>query len=62
MKIYSTISDDYAFDHPGNYTIRIWGPATKGSPGKPELNRIYSNTIKITVLSAGDPAGGPPSE
>jgi hypothetical protein len=53
MKVYSTISEDYNFDHPGKYTIRVWKPATKGTPEKPELNRVSSNTITITVLAAG---------
>ncbi len=48
----ATISDDYNFDHPGKYTIRVWKPATMGTPEKPELNRIYSNTITVTVLPA----------
>jgi len=47
------ISDDYNFDHPGKYTIRVWKPATMGTPEKPELNRVYSNTITITVVAAG---------
>jgi hypothetical protein len=45
----ATISDDYNFDHPGKYTIRVWKPATKGTTENPELNRVYSNTITITV-------------
>jgi hypothetical protein len=52
MKVYSTMSDDYAFDRPGAYNIQVWKPATKGSPDKPELNKIFSNTITITVLPA----------
>ncbi len=52
MNVYSTISDEYNFDHPGKYTIRVWKPATMGTPEKPELNRIYSNTITVTVLPA----------
>jgi len=55
---HATISDDYNFDHPGKYTIRVWEPATKGTPEKPELNRVYSNTITVTVLPA-TPAAAP---
>ncbi|MGA3264947.1 MAG: hypothetical protein ABSC47_12995 [Terracidiphilus sp.] len=47
---HATISDDYNFDHPGKYTIRVWKPATMGIPDKPELNRVYSNTITVTVV------------
>ncbi|MGB9408824.1 MAG: hypothetical protein WCA89_14905 [Terracidiphilus sp.] len=43
------ISDDYSFDRPGKYTIRIWMPATRGTPEKPESGRVYSNTITITI-------------
>jgi len=53
VKVHATISDDYNFDHPGKYTIRVWKPAAKGTPEKPELNRVSSNTITITVLAAG---------
>ena len=59
MHVYSTISDDYNFDHPGKYTIRVWKPATKGTPEKPELNRVYSNTITITVVAPETPADAP---
>lgn len=52
MHVYSMISDDYNSDHPGKYSIRVWKPATRGTPEKPELNRVYSNTITITVLPA----------
>jgi hypothetical protein len=38
MENHATISDNYNFNHPGKYTIRVWRPATKGSPDKPELN------------------------
>lgn len=51
MKVDSTISDEYNFGHPGKYTIRVWKPAKKGTPEKPELNRVYSNTITITVVA-----------
>jgi len=50
MDVDSTISDEYNFDHPGKYTIRVWKPAKMGTPEKPELDRIYSNTITIIVL------------
>ncbi len=53
---HATISDDYNFDHPGKYTIRVWKPATMGTPEKPELDRVYSNTITVTVLPADDAA------
>jgi hypothetical protein len=59
MKVYSTISDDYNFDHPGKYTIRVWKPATRGTPDKPESNRVYSNTITITVVEPPTPAAAP---
>jgi len=55
----ATISDYYNFDHPGKYTIRVWKPATMGTPEKPELNRIYSNTITITVVGTEAPATAP---
>jgi hypothetical protein len=55
----ATISDDYNFDHPGKYTIRVWKPATKGTPEKPELNRVYSNTITITVVAPEPEAVAP---
>jgi hypothetical protein len=62
VEVHATISDDYNFDHPGKYTIRIWKPATMGTPEKPELNRIYSNSITVTVLPADSstPADEPP--
>ncbi len=44
------ISDVYSFNCPGKYTIRAWMPATRGTSEKPDLNRVYSNTITITVL------------
>jgi hypothetical protein len=59
IKVYSTISDDYNFDHPGKYTIRVWKPATMGAPEKPESNRVYSNTITITVVEPPTPAAAP---
>lgn len=59
MNVYSTISDEYNFDHPGKYTIRVWKPATMGTPEKPELNRIYSNTITITVVEPAAPTDAP---
>jgi hypothetical protein len=55
MYVYSTISDEYNFDHPGKYTIRVWKPAKMGTPEKPELDRIYSNTITVAVV-APEPA------
>jgi hypothetical protein len=62
MEEHAAISDDYNFDHPGKYTIRVWKPATMGTPEKPELNRIYSNSITVTVLPADSstPADEPP--
>jgi hypothetical protein len=51
MHVYSTISDDYNFDHPGKYTIRVWKPATMGTPEKPESGKVYSNTITVTVVA-----------
>jgi len=59
MKVDSTISNEYNFDHPGKYTIRVWKPATMGTPEKPELNRIYSNTITITVVEPAAPTDAP---
>jgi hypothetical protein len=59
MNVYSTISDEYNFDHPCKYTIRVWKPATMGAPEKPELNRIYSNTITITVVEPAAPTDAP---
>lgn len=53
MKRTATISEIYSLDPPGKYTIRVWRPATWGTPGKPDLNRVYSNTITITVLPSG---------
>jgi hypothetical protein len=55
VEVHATISDDYNFDHSGKYTIRVWKPATRGTPEKPELNRIYSNTITITVVEPAAP-------
>jgi hypothetical protein len=52
------LSEVYPFDHPGKYTIQVSRPATLGTPGKPELNRVYSNTITVTVLPA-TPAAAP---
>lgn len=45
------ISDDYPFDHPGKYSIRVWLPATTATSDKSESNRVYSNTITITILA-----------
>lgn len=54
----ATISDDYPLNRPGKYTIRVWRPATMGSPQAPELRRVYSNAINVTVLPAeGTPPG-----
>jgi hypothetical protein len=55
----SMISDDYPFDRPGKYTIRVWMPATKGTFEKPESGRVYSNTISITVVGPEAPVTAP---
>lgn len=64
MEIRAKLSDDYNFDHPGKYKIRVWKPATPGTPELPELNRVYSNTITITVLPAESklPEDQPPAQ
>jgi|GEM_PF-3170956 hypothetical protein len=46
------ISDVYPFDRPGKYTIKVWRRAANVLDDS-ELNRVYSNTITITVLPAG---------
>jgi hypothetical protein len=48
------VSDIYAFDRLGKYTIRVWRRAANVMDDS-ESNRVYSNTITITVLAA-DPA------
>jgi hypothetical protein len=53
------ISDGYSFDHPGKYTIRVWIPATRDTPEKPESGRVYSNTITITIVGTEAPATEP---
>jgi hypothetical protein len=46
------ISDVYPLDRPGKYTIRAWMRAVDVLDDS-ESNRVYSNTITITVLPAG---------
>ena len=50
----AVLSDDYAFEHPGKYTIRVWKPATMGSPENPETRRIYSNIVTIFIAESGE--------
>jgi hypothetical protein len=45
------ISDIYPLDRPGKYTIRVWIRAVDVLDDS-ESNRIYSNTITVTVLPA----------
>jgi hypothetical protein len=52
----ATISDDYPFDRPGTYSIRVWKPGRTDSSQSSDSARVYSNTITVTVL----PAGGTP--
>lgn len=48
----ATLSDEFNFDRPGKYTIRVWKPATTGTPEGSQSNRVYSNAITVTVLPA----------
>jgi hypothetical protein len=48
------ISDVYPLDRPGKYTIRAWMRAVD-LPDDSESNRVYSNTITVTVLAADAP-------
>jgi hypothetical protein len=48
------ISDVYPLDRPGKYTIKVWRRAANVLDDS-ESNRVYSNTITITVV-APEPA------
>ena len=59
VEVHATISDEYPFDRPGKYSIRVWkfdkaGPAHGADPA-----RVYSNTITVTVLAS---EGTPPKD
>jgi hypothetical protein len=46
----ATISSAFPFDRPGKYKIRVWRPANPGTPDAPESEKVYSNSITISVL------------
>jgi hypothetical protein len=54
---FATLNSAFKFDHPGRYTIRTWRPLKPGTGATeiPESERVYSNTITITLLPAKDP-------
>ncbi len=52
------VSDVYPLDRPGKYTIRVWRRAANVLDDS-ESNRVYSNTITITVVGPEAPATAP---
>jgi hypothetical protein len=52
------VSDVYPLDRPGKYTIRVWRRAANVLDDS-ESNRVYSNTITITVVAPPASASPP---
>jgi hypothetical protein len=51
----ATLSDDFDFDHPGTYTIRVWSVPVLNIPEGMDPNaqgvgKVYSNTVTIKLL------------
>jgi hypothetical protein len=51
----ATLSDDFNFDHPGTYTIRVWSVPVSSVPEDMGSNvqgvgKVYSNTVTIKLL------------
>ena len=49
----AVLSDDFDFDRPGTYTIRVWKSPIGADPNAQSTGRVYSNTIAVKLLPPG---------